>query len=154
MKKLVAVILVLLLVSPALFAQDSLKDIVKEYQKNNADYTFVIPSFLFKVGLAFGEMEDEDRELLELIDDMKIVICQNHFQKNDFLSLEEGIKNGKFAEVMTVNDSDGKVRMIINQKLKNKSEMLMVIESDDENILMLFNYHGEADFKKFLSLVD
>jgi hypothetical protein len=30
----------------------------------------------------------------------------------------------------------------------------MLVESGHENVLMLFNFHGEPDFKKFLSLAD
>ena len=44
--------------------------------------------------------------------------------------------------------------MIMNQRTKRKSEMLMLVESDDESVLMLFNFHGEPDFGKFLSLTD
>ena len=44
--------------------------------------------------------------------------------------------------------------MIMNQKTKRKSEMLMLVESDDENVLMLFDFHGEPDLKKFMALTD
>jgi hypothetical protein len=87
-----------------------------------------------------------------MLDDMKIIICQNDFQKNDFALLDKGIKSGKFAEVMTVYDGNEKVRMVVNKKSERKSEMLMLVESDDENVLMLFNFNGEDDYKKFLSL--
>ena len=152
MKRLFTTILVLMLISPAVFAQESLKEVVREYQRNNSEFTFVIPSFLIKLGLAFGEMEDEDREVLELLEDMKIVISEKGFEKNDFALLEKGIKSGKFAEVMTVNDGNEKVRMVVNKKSAHKSEMLMLVESDDENVLMLIDFHGDADFKRFLSL--
>jgi len=154
MKRIATVLIILLLTTPAIIAQETLRDVVRDYQNRNSEFTLVIPSFLIKVGLAFGDMEEEDREILEMIDDMKIVICENHFRKGDFSMLENGIKNGSFAEVMTVNDGGEKVRMIMNQKSKKKSEMLMLVESDDENVLMLFNFHGEPDFSKFLSLAD
>jgi len=154
MKRIVTVLIVLILTAPALLAQESLRDVVRDYQNKNSEFTLVIPSFLIKVGLAFGEIEDEEREVLEMIDDMKIVICDNHFHKSDFMMLEEGINNGNFAEVMTVNDGNDKIRMIMNQRTKRKSEMLMLVESDDESVLMLFNFHGEPDFGKFLSLAD
>jgi hypothetical protein len=99
-------------------------------------------------------VEEEEREVLEMIDDMKIVICENDFQKNDFFALEDGIKNGNFVEIMTVDDGGDKVRMIMNKKSNRKSEMLMLVESDNENVLMLFGFHGEPDYSKFLSFVD
>ena len=154
MKKIVTTLLITILTVSGLFAQNSLRDIVKDYQNKNSEFTLVIPSFLIKVGLAFGDMEEEDREVLKLIEDMKIVICENHFNKSDFTMLEEGIRNGDFKEIMTVNDSHEKVRMVMNQKSKRKTEMLMLVESDDENVLMLFNFHGEPDFKKFIALTD
>jgi len=152
MKRIVAVIIGLMLATPALFAQETLREVVREYQDNNSEFTFVIPSFMIKMGLAFGEMEEEDREILEMLDDMKIIICQNDFQKNDFAMLDKGIKSGKFAEVMTVYDGNEKVRMVVNKKSADKSEMLMLVESDEENVLMLFNFNGDDDYKKFLSL--
>ncbi|MCK5171511.1 MAG: DUF4252 domain-containing protein [Bacteroidales bacterium] len=154
MKRIATVLIILLLTTPEIIAQETLSDVVRDYQNRNSEFTLVIPSFLIKVGLAFGDMEDEDREILEMIDDMKIVICENHFHKSDFSTLEEGIKNGNFVEIMTINDGGDKVRMIMNQKLKRKSEMLMLVESNDENVLMLFGFHGEPDYSKFLSFVD
>ncbi|PLX19969.1 MAG: hypothetical protein C0597_04765 [Marinilabiliales bacterium] len=154
MKRIITVIIILIFTTPALIAQDSLKDVVRDYQNKNSEFTLVIPSFLIKVGLAFGDMEVEDRAVLEMIDYMKIVISEKHFHKTDFTMLEEGIKNGNFVEVMTVNDGADKVRMIMNQKSKRRSEMLMLVESDDESILMLYNFHGEPDFSKFLSLTN
>lgn len=154
MKKILAVIIVLMITAPALFAQETLKDVVRDYQNRNSEFTLVIPSFLIKVGLAFGDMEEEEREVLNMIDDMKIVICENSFRNNDFSMLEEGIRSGNFAEVMTVNDGGEKVRMIMNKKSKRRSEMLMLVESNDESVLMLFDFHGEPDFKKFLSFAD
>ncbi len=154
MKRIVAVLIVLMITAPAIIAQETLRDVVRDYQRSNSEFTLVIPSFLIKIGLAFGDMEEEEREVLEMIDDMKIVICENDFHKNDFSLLEEGIRSGNFAEVMTINDGGDKVRMIMNKKTKRKSEMLMLVESDDENVLMLFDFHGEPDFKKFISLAD
>jgi uncharacterized protein DUF4252 len=154
MKRIVAVLIILMITAPAIIAQETLRDVVRDYQRNNSEFTLVIPSFLIKVGLAFGDMEEEEREVLEMIDDMKIVICENNFRNRDLPLLEEGLKSGKFAEVMTVNDGGDKVRMIMNKKTKRRSEMLMLVESDDENVLMLFDFHGEPDFSKFISLVD
>jgi Domain of unknown function (DUF4252) len=154
MKKILAVLIVLMITSPALIAQETLKDVVRDFQNNNSEFTLVIPSFLIKMGLAFGDMEEEEREVLEMIDDMKIVICENNFRNSDLPMLEEGIQNGKFAEVLTIIDGKEKIRMIMNKKTKRKSEMLMLVESDNENVLMLFNFHGEPDFKKFISLAD
>jgi hypothetical protein len=154
MKRIVSVLIILLVSIPTLFAQETLRDVVRDFQRNNSEFTLVIPSFLIKMGAAFGDMEEEEREVLEMIDDMKIVICENNFRKSDFSMLEDGIKSGNFAEVMTINDGGEKVRMIMNKRTKRRSEMLMLVESGHENVLMLFNFHGEPDFKKFLSLAD
>ena len=154
MKRILTTLSIVILTVSGLFAQNSLRDVVRDYQNKNSEFTLVIPSFLIKVGLAFGDMEEEDREILELIDDMKIVISEKGFHKHDFTMLDEGIKNGYFQEVMTVYESNEKVRMIMNQKTKRKSEMLMLVESDDENVLMLFDFHGEPDLKKFMALTD
>ena len=154
MKRIVSVLIILLVSIPTLFAQETLRDVVRDFQRNNSEFTLVIQSFLIKMGAAFGDMEEEEREVLEMIDDMKIVICENNFRKSDFSMLEDGIKSGNFAEVMTVNDGGEKIRMIMNKKTKRKSEMLMLVVSGHENVFMLFNFHGEPDFKKFISLAD
>jgi hypothetical protein len=154
MKRIVAIIIVLMLAAPALFAQETLREVVREYQDKNSEFTFVIPSFIIKMGLAFGDMEEEDREVLELLDNMKIIVSEKNFSNNDFTSLDKGINTGKFAEIMTVYDGGDKIRMVVNKKSDRKSEMLMLIESDDENVLMLFNFSGEPDYKKFLSLAN
>lgn len=135
------------------YAQN-LRDVVREYQDNNSEFTIVIPSFLFKMGLAFGDLEDDEKEVLQCIDNMKIVVSESNFKKGDFGLLDDGLKSGKFAEVMTVREKDETVRMIVNKRNKRKSELLMLVESDDENVLMLFGFHGEPDFSKFVCLVD
>lgn len=154
MKRIVSILLVVILSTAGLAAQESLRDVVKEFQRNNSEFTLVIPSFLIKLGLAYGDMEDEEREVLKMIDNMKIVVSENHFRKADFSLLDEGIKNGSFVEVMTVRERDENVRMVMNQKSKRKSEMLMLVESNDENVLLLFDFHGEPDFSKFVSLAN
>ncbi|MBI9053237.1 MAG: DUF4252 domain-containing protein [Bacteroidales bacterium] len=154
MKRILAVIIVIAISTSTILAQETLRDVVKDYQNRNSEFTLVIPSFLLKMGLAFGDVDADEREVLEHIDDMKIVICEKGFNKSDFTMLENGIKNGNFEELMTVNDGGDKVRMIINQKSKRKSEMLMLVEDGSENVLLLFDFHGEPDFAKFMSLAD
>lgn len=154
MKKIVIILAIILITIPNLSAQETLRDVVRDFQKNNSEFTLVIPTFLIKAGLAFGEMEDEEREVLKQIDDMKIVICDNHFSTYDFQNLEDGIKSGKFSELMTVKEEGETVRMIMNKKSERKSEMLMLVESYDETVLMLFNFRGEPDLKKFIALAD
>lgn len=146
MKRIIAVIIILTIAIPALFAQETLREVVRDYQRTNSEFTMVIPSFLIKVGIAFGDMNEEEREVLELIDDMKIVICESRFAKNDFGHLEDGIRSGNFTELMTVKDQNETVRMVMNKKSQRKSEMLMVVESDDETVLMLFNFRGRTRF--------
>ncbi len=154
MKRIVTVLVILTLAISNIYAQESLRDVVKEYQDHNSEFTLIIPSFLIKMGAAFGDLEEEEREMLSQIHDMKIVISEDHFHKSDFTLLEDGIKSGNFQEVMTVNDGGEKVRMIMNKKSSRKTEMLMLVESYEENVLMLFDFHGEPDFKKLLSLAD
>ncbi len=154
MKKIVLVLLVAIFITPTLLAQETLRDAVKEYQDHNSEFTIVIPSFLIKMGVAFGDMEEDEKEVLSQIRNMKIVISDSHFHKNDFSLLEEGIKSGNFQEVMTVHDGRDKIRMIMNKKTKRKTEMLMLVEGYNDNVIMLFDFHGEPDFKKLLSLAD
>lgn len=154
MKRIVSILLIVILSTAGLAAQESLKDVVKEFQRNNSEFTLVVPSFLIKLGLAYGEMEDEERDVMKMIDNMKIVVSENHFRKAGFPLLDQGIKNGNFVEVMTVREKDETVRMVMNKKSKEKSEMLMIVESNNENVLMLFDFHGEPDFSNFLSLAN
>jgi hypothetical protein len=154
MKKIIVVVLVLVMSTSILTAQESLREVVRDYQNRNSEFTLVIPSFLLKMGVRFGDLEDEEREVLENVDNMKIVICEKGFNKNDFSLLDEGIRNGKFIELMTVNDGGDKVRMIINKKSERKSELLMLVEDDDENVLLLFDFHGEPDYKKLACIID
>jgi len=154
MKRILTILVVIAISTSTLFAQETLRDVVKDYQNRNSEFTLVIPSFLLKMGLAFGDIDAEEREVLEHIDDMKIVICEKGFNKSDFTMLENGIKKGNFKELMTVNDGGDKVRMIINQKSKKRSEMLMLVEDENENVLLLFDFHGEPDYKMFASLID
>ena|SRR6056297_1194614 len=154
MKKIAAILFLLMLITPSLMAQNTLKDVVRDYQRQNSEFTMVIPSFIFKMGLAFGDLEDEEREVLQQIDKMKIIISDKRFRNNEFILLDEGIKEGRFKEIMTVYDQKDKVRMVYHQKNDRKSELLMLVEDGTENVMILMNLHGEPDFSKFISLAD
>ena len=104
MKRIIASIVVVMLTIPSLFAQETLRDVVKDYQRDNSEFSIFIPTFIIKVGIAFGDLEKEEREILKQIDDMRIVISENGFYKEDLVGLEEGIKSGKFTELMTVQE--------------------------------------------------
>ncbi len=154
MKRIVTILIVIIFTASGMFAQNSLRDVVKDFQRHNSEFTIIIPSFLIKLGVAYGNMDEEEREVLEMIDNMKIVISENRFHTYDFTMLEEGIKNGNFVEIMTVRERDETVRMVMNKKTERKSEMLMLVENNDENVLMLFDFRGEPDFNKFISLAN
>lgn len=154
MKKIVTVLVLLILTTPALIAQNTLKDVVREFQQKNSEITMVIPSFIMKFGLAFGDLDDAEREAFKAIDNMKIVVSEKSFYNDDLSLLDDGLKGGKFIEVMTVHDHKNKVRMIVNQKNKRKSELLMLVEDGSENVMILMNLHGDPDFSKFISLAD
>lgn len=154
MKKIVAILVFLVITAPVLLAQESLRDVVRDYQRKNSEFTMVIPSFIFKMGLAYGDLEDEEREVLKQIDKMKIIIAKNGFRNHDFQLLNDGIKKGKFNEILTVYDQKNLARMIVNQKNKRKSELLMLVEDGQESVMILMDIHGEPDFSKFISLAD
>lgn len=154
MKKIIVLMIVATFSITMLSAQETLREVVNDYQNNNSEFTLVIPSFLVKMGVRFGDLEDEEREVLENIDNMKIVISENNFEKSDFSLLERGIKNGTFSELMTIHEEDETIRMILNKKSESKSELLMLVEGENESVIMLIDFHGEPDFKNFVSLVD
>jgi len=154
MKKIAAILFLLMLITPSLMAQNTLKDVVRDYQRQNSEFTMVIPSFILKMGLAYGDLEDEEREVVKQIDKMKIIISDKGFKNNEFILLDEGIKEGRFKEIMTVYDQKDKVRMVYHQKNDRKSELLMLVEDGTENVMILMNLHGKPDFSKFISLAD
>ncbi|MDK2979088.1 MAG: hypothetical protein PWP52_1802 [Bacteroidales bacterium] len=124
MKKIVSILVLLILTTPVLMAQNTLKDVVREYQRKNSEFTMVIPSFILKTGLTYGDLEDEEREFLQQIDRIKIVVSDKGFRNNEFILLDNGIKEGRFKEIMTVYDQKDKVRMVYHQKNNRKSELL------------------------------
>src|SRR6056297_3596064 len=153
MKKIAAILFLLMLITSSLMAQNTLKDVVRDYQRQNSEFTMV-PSFILKMGLAYGDLEDEEREVVKQIDKMKIIISDKGFKNNEFILLDEGIKEGRFKEIMTVYDQKDKVRMVYHQKNDRKSELLMLVEDGTENVMILMNLHGKPDFSKFISLAD
>jgi len=154
MKKIVSILVLLMLTTPVLMAQNTLKDVVREYQRKNSEFTMVIPSFILKTGLTYGDLEDEEREFLQQIDRIKIVVSDKGFRNNEFILLDNGIKEGRFKEIMTVYDQKDKVRMVYHQKNNRESELLMLVEDGTENVMILMNLHGEPDFSKLMVLAD
>ncbi|MEE4196688.1 MAG: DUF4252 domain-containing protein [Bacteroidales bacterium] len=154
MKKRLALFVLVLCIAPVLSAQESLKDVVREYQQKNSEFTMVVPRFLLKMGLAYGDLDEAERDVLKQIDHMKIVISDNGFFGDEMSMLDDGIKKGQFKEIMTVYDQKDKVRMVYNQKNERKSELLMLVEDGSEHVMILMNINGKPDFSKFMVLAD
>jgi len=135
MKKLVLVLLIAL-VPAFLFAQNSaVEKLFKKYGGLDGFTTITINSGLLKMAAQFTD-EDEDLEILNQINAIKILVQEDGTADNFYEEIMSKLKRGSYEELMTVNSDDEDVIFLIKKDNDRVSEFLLIASSDEENVLV------------------
>ncbi len=149
-------LLALVLIPGLLLAQNSSIDKMYEKYAGKEGFTSVnISAEMFKLAAGMSANGDEAKikeinEIVNQLSGMKILVYSNmnaEGSKFDFLKeIEKNVPVKEFAELMTVQEKDSKVRFLTKSGNNNKiSEMIMIAQSKGETVLMSFT--GSIDLE-------
>ena len=150
--KNIAFILSFFFISMSLNAQNAVNTLFQKYT-NDTKFTSVhITEHLF--GLLEGvEVEDAgDQSIVELAKGLKELIVLST-EENGVALFEEAaqkINTAAYKQIMSVRDQEENVRIFIKEENKTISELLVLVGSPDEFVLV--NLVGVIDLKKIAQL--
>ncbi len=149
MKKLV-LILVIALAPAFLFAQNSaVEKLFKKYGGQDGFTTITINSGLLKMAAQFAD-EDEDLEVLNQINNIKILVQEDGLADSFYEEVMGKLKRDSYEELMTVNSDDENVIFLIKKDDDKVSELLLIASGEDENVLIYIG--GDLQMKDLAKL--
>jgi hypothetical protein len=82
--------------------------------------------------------DEEGTEILEKITQLRIMIAEEKdiVSKSDVRQLMKDVRKNKFEDLITVREEDTRVNFMIREEGKTVTNVLVIISSDDEFILL------------------
>lgn len=153
--QLIKTLTIFLLMLPAtIMAQSEFDKLYEKYAGKDGITSINIQPELFKF-LGSIDMSDsaedsqEVQEIMAKLSGLKILAYEGTDTKTMekfFNEVKKTLPMNKYAELMSVDDSDSHVKFLVKKKTDNTfSEMLMIVKSDDEVLVM--SMLGDLDMK-------
>ena len=150
MKKIVTLIVLMMVASAAVFAQDAISKFFSKYQADESFNQVNISSKMFGLVTNLDAETPEDKEVLDAIAKIKGVRILQKENTSDARSLYKeafGLINGKeFEELMSVREKDKDMKFLIKESGGKVSELVMVMGG--ANDFMVMSLFGEIDLKQ------
>jgi len=142
MKRIVLLAAAFLMVFSS-YANDPIKELMSKYKGEKGITTINISNGLLFL-LSCVDNDDELDKMSKNLDGIRIIVDESRGEKVRFTDeLKEYIAKGGYEEMITVNEEDEKVRILIKHNKEKIQEMLILVDSDDENVLVQMT----GDFK-------
>ena len=131
-------------------------DFQNKYKDSGKYFNIRIEGGLLRV-LSDVQSDDPDsRDFINLVKGIDAInihsICKSetHFDDGDFTSLLHKVKREHFEDLMVVNGSDGKINFLIKELRGRVSDLLMLVNNDDEFLVM--DISGDIDLHSIAKL--
>lgn len=103
--------------------------------------SITIPGWLISLGARFGDLEKEERRLLDCIDKVKVLAIENE-SLNERINLHKEFhdninKNNDYEELLTVNDDEQNVTIFGKMDENVIREMIVLVGGNDNAIVYL-----------------
>ncbi len=155
MKKIL-ISMMLISLSSLAFAQDAISKFFSQYE-DDEDYTHVtITSRMFGLFANLDAEEEEDKELLEAIANIKglRILAKDDISKEEASQLyDEAFKlipTKDYDELMSIKEKDNDMKFLIREKDGVITELVMLMHGDSEFFLLTLT--GDIDLKQISRL--
>ena len=144
-------ILVLLSLLPAaLVAQPmSIRHLLRDCDTGKEVRRVHLPPVLIRMASWFVD-EDETRDILRNVNSLYLVTSENrdYSSNSDFPSrVVRKLDGMDFQTMMVVNDSGEKVSILMRERSRNRKEMIIAVDGDEDVVLYL---KGKLDFREMM----
>jgi hypothetical protein len=150
MKKLVAVVAIMMMVITGALAQDAISKFFSKYQNDESFSQVTVSSKMFGLFTKMEADTPEDKEVLDAISKLKgLKILAKQDARNARELYKEAfalIPVKEYEELMSVRDKDKDMKFMIKETGGKISELLMVMGGNTE--FMVLSLFGEIDLKQ------
>jgi len=153
--QLIKVIAIVLVMLPAMvMAQSEFDKLYDKYAGKDGVTSINIQPEMFKFLNSFDMSDSADdakeaQNVMEQLSGLKLLVYESVNEKtlnNFYKEIKNSLPLNKYAELMTVDDSESHVKFLVKKEGKKRfSEMLMIVKSDDEVVVM--SMMGDLDMK-------
>ena len=150
MKRL-PILILLSLLPAALIAQPmSIRHLLRSCDTGKEVTRIHLPPVLIRMASWFVD-EDETRDILRNVNSLYLVVAENneYSRNSDFPSRVVTKLDGmNFQTMMTVNDNGEKVSILMREKSRDRKEMIIAVDGDEDVVLYL---KGKLDFRELMN---
>ncbi|NQU55238.1 MAG: DUF4252 domain-containing protein [Bacteroidetes bacterium] len=112
-----------------------------KYSHEEGVTSITVPGWLISLGASLGDLSDEERELLDCIDKVKVLAIEND-ELNARINLHKEFhaeinKNKEYEELLTVRDKDENVTIFAKMDENVIKEMVILVGGDDNVMVYL-----------------
>ncbi len=138
MKKII-LLLIILLTGVGLTAQHTkINHLFSTYRGEEEVIALYIPGFLCRLAATFGDLSGEERELLNSIKSIRILVSENpdlNSRVNFAKEINSGKLNKNYRILLSVHEADEDV-LILGYNKKDYIQDLIIVVGGDENVLV------------------
>jgi hypothetical protein len=139
MKQLLYIIIVSVFIFTACETDSGVSKAFAKYSDNEGVTSITVPGWLISIGAGFGDLSEQERDLLDCIDKVKVLAIDND-NLNARINLHQEFhaeinKNKEYEELLSIRDKDESVT-IFGKMNENVIREIVVLVGGDENVMI------------------
>lgn len=148
MKTILLISIVILFIFSSCEYNPGVSEAFTKYRFKDGVTTITIPGWVIGLAANFGDLEDDEQELLQSIDKVRILVVEDE-ELNGKINLNNEFsskinRNGDYEELLTVHDENEDVTIFGKMDEDVITEMVVLVGGDDNALIYV---RGELDPK-------
>ena len=148
MKTILLLLIVTLFICSSCEYNPGVSEAFTKYRFKDGVTTITIPGWVIGLAANFGDLEDDEQELLQSIDKVRILVVEDE-ELNGKINLNNEFsskinRNGDYEELLTVHDENEDVTIFGKMDEDVITEMVVLVGGDDNALIYV---RGELDPK-------
>ena len=148
MKTILLISIVILVIFSSCEYNPGVSEAFTKYRFKDGVTTITVPGWVIGLAANFGDLEDDEQELLQSIDKVRILVVEDE-EMNGKINLNNEFsskinRNGDYEELLTVHDENEDVTIFGKMDEDVITEMVVLVGGDDNALIYV---RGELDPK-------
>ena len=148
MKTILLISIVILVIFSSCEYNPGVSEAFTKYRFKDGVTTITVPGWVIGLAANFGDLEDDEQELLQSIDKVRILVVEDE-ELNGKINLNNEFsskinRNGDYEELLTVHDENEDVTIFGKMDEDVITEMVVLVGGDDNALIYV---RGELDPK-------
>lgn len=148
MKTILLISIVILFIFSSCEYNPGVSEAFTKYRFKDGVTTITVPGWVIGLAANFGDLEDDEQELLQSIDKVRILVVEDE-ELNGKINLNNEFsskinRNGDYEELLTVHDENEDVTIFGKMDEDVITEMVVLVGGDDNALIYV---RGELDPK-------